>query len=153
MVSIICLARWGDFSTHKSRELKYSLHSEAISHQNWFHLEGLMLKLKLQYFGHLMWRAHSVKKDTDAGKERGQEEKGATEDMVGWHHWLKGRECEHTLGDSGGQRSLACCSQWGHNSWIQSSNWTTTRIKNIIWYWKLYFSHCNLPPKWGNHAS
>ena len=51
-------------------------------------LEGLMLKLKLQYFGHLM-----IGKDPDAGKDWGQEGKGTTEDeMVGWHHWLNGRE-------------------------------------------------------------
>ena len=49
-------------------------------------LEGLMLKLKLQYFGHLVW------KGPDAGKDWGQEEKGMTEDeMVGWHHRLNGR--------------------------------------------------------------
>ena len=51
-------------------------------------LEGLMPKLMLQYFGHLMWRADSLEK-TDAGKDWGQEEKGATEDeMVAWYHWL-----------------------------------------------------------------
>ena len=51
-------------------------------------LEGLMLKLKLQYFGHLMQRTESLeKKDPDAGKDWGQEEKGRTEDeMAGWHH-------------------------------------------------------------------
>ena len=53
-------------------------------------------------------------KDPDAGKNWGQEEKGATEDeMVGWHHWLNGNEFEQTLGDSEGQGSLACCSLWG----------------------------------------
>ena len=58
-------------------------------------LEGLMLKLKLQYFGHLMWRDDSIWKDPDAGKDWGQEEKGMTEDqMVGWHHWLNGHEFE-----------------------------------------------------------
>ena len=52
--------------------------------------------LKLQYFGHLMRRANSVEK-TDAGKDRGQEEKGPTEDeMVGWHHRLNGQEFEQT---------------------------------------------------------
>ena len=51
-------------------------------------LEGLMLKLKLQYFGHLMWRVDSGK-DPDAGKDWGQEEKGTTEDeMAGWYHRL-----------------------------------------------------------------
>ena len=57
-------------------------------------LEGQMLKLKLQYFGHLMWRANSFEK-TDAGKDWGQEEKGTTEDeMVGWHHRLDGHAFE-----------------------------------------------------------
>ena len=55
-------------------------------------LEGLMLKLKLQYFGHLMRRVDSLEK-TDAGRDWGQEEKGSTEDeMAGWHHQLDGRE-------------------------------------------------------------
>ena len=58
-----------------------------------YSLEGLMLKLKLQYFGHLLWRSDSV--NSDSGNNWGQEEKVATEDeMVGWHHWLDGREFE-----------------------------------------------------------
>ena len=49
-------------------------------------LEGMMLKLKLQYFGHLMQRVDSLEK-TDAGRDWEQEEKGTTEDeMAGWHH-------------------------------------------------------------------
>ena len=53
-------------------------------------------------------------KDPDAGKDRRQEEKGATEDeMVRWHHWLNGGEFEQTLGYSEGQGSLACYSPWG----------------------------------------
>ena len=57
-------------------------------------LEGLMLKLKLQYFGHLMRGADLLEK-TDAGRDWGQEEKGTTEDeMAGWHHGLDGREFE-----------------------------------------------------------
>ena len=54
-------------------------------------------------------------KDPDAGKDWRQKEKGMAEDeMVGWHHWLNGYEFEHTLADSGGQRSLVCCSSWRH---------------------------------------
>ena len=54
-------------------------------------LEGMMLKLKLQYFGYLMRRADSLEK-TDAGRDWGQEEQGTTEDeMAGWHHGLDGR--------------------------------------------------------------
>ena len=57
-------------------------------------LEGMMLKLKLQYFGHLMRSVDSLEK-TDAGRDWGQEEKGTTEDeMAGWHHRLNGRESE-----------------------------------------------------------
>ena len=54
-------------------------------------------------------------KRPDAGKDWGQEEKGATEDeIVGWHHRLSGHELEQIWGDSDGQGSLACCSPWGH---------------------------------------
>ena len=57
-------------------------------------LEGMMLKLKLQYFGHLMRRLDSLEK-THAGRDWGQKEKGITEDeMAGWHHRLAGRESE-----------------------------------------------------------
>ena len=57
-------------------------------------LEGTMLKLKLQYFGHLMRRVDSLVR-TDAGRDWGQEEKGTTQDeMAGWHHGLDGRESE-----------------------------------------------------------
>ena len=57
--------------------------------------EGMMLKLKLQYFGHLMRRVDSLEKDSDAGRDWEQEEKGTTEDeMAGWHHRLDGREFE-----------------------------------------------------------
>ena len=57
-------------------------------------LEGMMLKLKLQYFGHLMIRVDSLEK-IDAVRDWGQEEKGMTEDeMAGWHHGLDGRESE-----------------------------------------------------------
>ena len=52
-----------------------------------YSLKGLMLKTKLQYFGHLMQRADPFEKDPDAGRDWGQEEKGTTEDeMAGWHH-------------------------------------------------------------------
>ena len=60
------------------------VHSEEISPG--ISLEGMMLKLKLQYFGHLMRRVDSLE-DSDAGRDWGQEEKGTTEDeMAGWHH-------------------------------------------------------------------
>ena len=72
-----------------------------------------MLKLKLQYFGHLMRRVDSLEK-TDAGRDWGQEEKGMTKDeMAGWHHRLDGREFEWIPGVGDGQGGLACCDSWG----------------------------------------
>ena len=60
-----------------------------------YSLEGLMLKLKLQSFGHLMGRADSLEKTLMLGKIERQEEKGTTEDeMAGWHHRLNGHEFE-----------------------------------------------------------
>ena len=61
------------------------VHSEGD--QPWDVLEEMMLKLKLQYFGHLMQKVDSFGKDSDAGRDCGQEEKGTTEDeMAGWHY-------------------------------------------------------------------
>ena len=78
-----------------------------------YSLEGLMLKLKLQYFGYLMRRVDSF----DAGRDWGQEEKGMTEDeMVGWHHRLYGHEFEPVPRVGDGQRNLACCSPWGRRA-------------------------------------
>ena len=72
-----------------------------------------MLKLKLQYFGHLMRRVDSLEK-TDAGRDWGQEEKGTTEDgMAGWHHRLNGRQFERTPGVGDREGGLAWCDSWG----------------------------------------
>ena len=50
-------------------------------------LEGMILKLKLQYFGYLIAKSSLIGKDPDAGRDWGQEEKGMTEDeMAGWYH-------------------------------------------------------------------
>ena len=60
-----------------------------------YSLEGLMLKLKLQYFGHLMRRTDSLEKTLMLGKIEGRRREGTTEDeMVGWHHRLNGHEFE-----------------------------------------------------------
>ena len=72
-----------------------------------------MLKLKLQYFGHLMRRADSLEKTLMLGKIEGRRRRGEDE-MVGWHHRLNGHEFEQALGDGEEQGSLAYCSPWGH---------------------------------------
>ena len=86
-----------------------------------FSLEGLMLRLKLQYFGHLMWRVDSLEKTVV------QEEKGMTDDeMAGWHHWFDGHEFKWTPGAGDGQGCLACCSSWGRkeSDTTERLNWT-----------------------------
>ena len=88
-----------------------------------YSLEGLMLKLKLQYFGHLMWRTDSLEKTLMLGKIEGRRRRGAIEDdMVGWHHRLNGHEFEQVLGVGDGQGGLACCSPWGCKEW---HDWVT----------------------------
>ena len=79
----------------------------------------------------VLWWPHAkswlIGKDSDAGRDWGQEEKGMTEDeMAGWHHWLDGHEIEWTPGVGDGQGGLACCDSWGckeldTTEWL---NWT-----------------------------
>ena len=93
-----------------------------------YSLEGMMLKLKLTP---VLWPPHVtswlIGKDSDAGRDWGQEEKGATADeMAGWHHWLDGHESEWTPGNGDGQGGLACCYSWGHKELdtTEQLNWT-----------------------------
>ena len=76
-------------------------------------LEGLVLKLKLQYFGHLKRRADSLEKTLMLGKIEGKRRRGREDKMVGWHDRLNGHEFEQTQGDSAAKGSLECCSPWG----------------------------------------
>ena len=92
-------------------------------------LEGQVLKLKLQYFGHLMWRLIGLThwKRPWCWKDWRQEKKGMTEDgMGGWHHWFDGHEFKQVSGVGDGQGSLACCSPWDHkeSDMTELSNWT-----------------------------
>ena len=77
-----------------------------------YSLEGLILELKLQYFGHLMQRANSLEKTLMLRKNEGKRRRG-------WQRmrWLDGHEFEQTRGYSEGQRSLAYCSPWGCKEW------------------------------------
>ena len=105
-------------------------------------LEGLMLKLKLQYFGHLMRRVDSLEKTLMLGGIGGQEEKGMTEDeMVGWHHWLNGHEFEQTMGVGEGQGSLVCCNPWGHKE-----SDATYRLNNNNTFYRILIKNHPLNP-------
>ena len=97
-------------------------------------LEGLMLRLKLQYSGHLMWRVDSLEKISDAGRDWGQEEKGTTEDeMAGWYHWLDAHEFGWILAVGDGHGGLACCDTWGRkeSDKIERLNWT--EATDLVW--------------------
>ena len=90
-------------------------------------LKGVMLKLKLQYFGCLDGKNWLIGKDPDAGKDWRWEEKGTTEDeMAGWHHGLDGRESEWSPGVGDGQGGLVCCDSWGRkeSDTTERLNWT-----------------------------
>ena len=74
-------------------------------------------------------------KDPDAGKDRGQEEKGMTEDeMVGWHHRLNGHEFGLTLGVGDGQGGLACCTQRVRHNWATELNWMAYLIERFLYF-------------------
>ena len=108
----------------------------------------------------VLWPPHAkswvIGKDSDAGRDWGQEEKGTTEDeMAGWHHWLSGRESGWTPGVGDGQGGLACCDSWGRKEsdtteWL---NWT----EHFIWWDELrlltfiellYFGYCGKNFTW-----
>ena len=89
-------------------------------------LEGFMLKLKLQYFGHLMRRTDSLEKTPMLGKIEGRR-KGMTEDeMVRWHHWLDGHEFEQAPGLADGQGKPGMWQSMGHKEldMTEQLNWT-----------------------------
>ena len=94
-----------------------------------YSLEGLMLKLKLQYFGYLMAKNWLIAKDRDPGKDVGRKRRGQQEDeIVGWHHRLDGYEFLQAPGVGDGQGSLAFWSPWGHKEldmteWLNSTDW------------------------------
>ena len=84
----------------------------------------------------VLWPLHAkswlIGKDSDAGRDGGQEEKGTTEDeMAGWHHWLNGHESEWTPGVGDGQGGLACCDSWGHKESDTTEGLTWTELKAI----------------------
>ena len=78
-----------------------------------------------------------IGKDSDAGRDWEQEEKGMTEDeMAGWHHWLDGRESEWTPGVGDGQGGLVCCDSWGRkvgHDWVTDMIWSDPCMKYSLY--------------------
>ena len=107
-----------------ARRSNQSILKEISPGYSW---EGMMLKLKLQYFGHLMQRVDSLEKTLMLGGIGGRRRRGTTEDeMAGWHHWLDGRESEWPPGVGDGQGGLVCCNSWGRKEshTTERLNWT-----------------------------
>ena len=94
-----------------------------------YSLEGLMLKLKLQYFGHPMWRAETLEKIVMLGKTEGKRRRW--QQRMRWLNSISAHEFAQTPGDSEVRRNLACCSPWGHKDCTWLSDWTTNN-SNII---------------------
>ena len=97
-------------------------------------LEGLMLKLKLQYFGHLMQKVDSLEKTLMLGGIGGRRRRGQQRMrwLVGWHHQLNGHGFGWTPGVGDGQGCLACCSPWGRkeSDMTEQLNWTELMINS-----------------------
>ena len=90
-----------------------------------------MLKLRFQYFCHVMWKTDSLEKTLMLGKIEGRRKKEKQRmrmKMVGWHHRLNGHEFEQTPGESKRQGSLACCSSWGHKE-LDMTEWLNSRTQ------------------------
>ena len=95
-----------------------------------YSLKGLMLKLKLQYFGHLLPRADSLEKTLMLGKTEGGRTEGGDRRRGGWiASWLNGHEFESSPGVGDGQGGLACCSPWGgkESDMTEWLNWTVSQ--------------------------
>ena len=99
----------------------------------------------------VLWPPHAkswlIAKDSDAGKDWGQAEKGMTEDeMAGWHRRLDGHEFEWTPGVGDGQGGLACCNSWGRKEsdtteWL---NWAEPSVKQTLWIQIICWRHSNV---------
>ena len=94
----------------------------------------------------VLWPPHAkswlIGKDSDAGRDCGQE-KGMTEDeMAGWHHWLDGHESEWTPGDGDRQGGLACCDSWGHKELDTTERliWSDLKAVSLGWGWRICIS-------------
>ena len=98
----------------------------------------------------VLWPPHAKSwltgKDSDAGRDWGQEEKETTEDEIaGWHHWLDGREPEWTPGVGDGQGGLVCCDSWGRkeSDTTEWPNWTELKLKTCRFICIFYTKNAN----------
>ena len=101
------------------------VHSEVDQPRDFFGRNDAKAETPVLWPPH--WKSWLIRKDSDAGRDWGQEEKGTTEDeMAGWHHWLDRRESEWAPGVGDGLGGLVCCSSWGlkESATTEWLNWT-----------------------------
>ena len=96
-----------------------------------YSLKGLMLKVELQYFGHLIWRTDSLERPWYWERLKAGEKGMRENEVVGWHHWFNGHEFEQSPGVGDGQGGLACYSPRGcqESDTTERLNWTLYRME------------------------
>ena len=115
-----------------------SVHSEGDQPWDFFGRNDAKAETPVLWSPHV--KSWLIGKDSDAGSDCGQEEKGKIEDeMAGWHHWLNGHESEWTLGVGDGQGGLACCNSWGskESDMTQQLIWSYLIYKTIFFLYSL----------------
>ena len=119
-------------STLDSKKIK-PVHPEG--NQSWIFIERTDAKVEALILWPPDMKTQLMGKDPDAGKDWRQEEKGMKEDeMIGWHHWLNGREFKQTLGDGEGQ---GCACPWG--SQRVRHDWVTEQQQGVLSYQIIFF--------------
>ena len=127
-----------------ARRSNQSIHSKG--NQSWVFFGRIDAKAETPVLWPPDAKSWLIRRDPEAGKDWGQQEKGTTEDeMVGWHHWLNGHGFGWTLGVGDGQGGLACCGSWGHkeSDKTEQLNWTELNPQNKCptpKFWLTYIS-------------
>ena len=137
------------------KTLKSPLDSKEIKSVNpkanrpWIYIGRNICWIDAEAEAPILWppdaKSWLIRKDPDAGKEWGEEEKGVTEDeMVGWDHWLNGHKFGWTPRDGEGQGNLVCFSLWGcKESDMTFSYWIIAYFSFIFFFciWSFFFKH------------
>ena len=114
------------------------VHSEGDQPWDFFGMNDAKAETPVFWPPHV--KSWLIRKDSDAGRYWGQEEKTTEDEIAGWHHWLDGCESEWTLGVDDGQGGVACCDSWGckESDTTERLNWTELNlVLHGIFYFKM----------------
>ena len=127
---------WDISLAKESKEIQ-PVHSEGDQPWDFFGRNDAKAETPVLWPPHV--KSSFIGKDSDAGRDWGQEEKGTPEDeMAGWHHWLNGCESEWTLGVGDGQGGLACCDSWGRKESDTTERLIWSDLKESWGLWDLW---------------